>query len=122
MLFSNKFWMCAYSGDSGLLNDSGSIFAYLHLNWSRFSLLFHLHIPRLSSSQEQSKNRTLPSPAGCTFVRRTPFFLAYFAHFLKTSISVKVGSGCIGIVLSQMWRDSAKFKCQQMGRSLKPFF
>ena len=45
MLFSNKFWMCVYSGDSSLLNDTGSIFAYLHLNWSWFCLLFHLHIP-----------------------------------------------------------------------------
>ena len=49
MLFSNKFWMFAHSGDSNFLNDTGSIFANLNLNSTRFWLLFHLHSPLLFS-------------------------------------------------------------------------
>ena len=54
MLFSNKFWMCAHSGDSSLLNDTGCI---LHTCiWTGLGsgcfficilLSFSLHILRL---------------------------------------------------------------------------
>ena len=41
--------MFAHSGDSNFLNDTGSIFANLNLNSTRFWLLFHLHSPLLFS-------------------------------------------------------------------------